>query len=1403
MKKRLFERFFFYFFSKNKKLYCFRTHLLLFFILLVSNNICAQNDTRKYSAESIIPQTPNVASFARYGQYPVDLSSGLVGINIPIYTIKTRQLELPITLSYHPSGIKVNDISSNVGLGWSLNAGGMISIQVRGAFEPYNDASLTIPDEKELESAIDDLNFSNRMEDLCYTADTQSDKYSYNVSGGVNGSFMYNNKRTLVQVPETDNRIEYNDGIYIITSPDGIKYFFDRNLSSKVRSAGSNGSVDNISGCYLSKILSADSQDSIIFHYEKLPDYYDFLPDFLGYKRTDNSVGVGSSSYYRLKTYSSYTYLDLTLSKIVFSGGEVVFTTKNDRKDKGVSRLTNIQVNQTLIESSTISKCIFSCDLLNEDYFKSDGTISDSKYSKYFYRLKLSGINIKALNNSEAPQSYKFDYNQTKLPYYDYLGENYSSFGKWNPMDNYAQDLWGYYNGKLNNGHLIPYDANYDKQEFIDITGCWNIPDRSVSEECAKACLLEGISYPTGGYTLFEHESNRSSNGSLSGGLRIKRIRSYSSNHESLEEKEYEYSGEEDVSTNGYMAQVSHYKRRYVTSYSPGSKLEILNDFVYTSSPSLFQVEYTNPVFYTVVTEYLGSKNLNSGKKVYKFGFQDNLINGNPGYGSEYQRYTMYGLDRSWMRGDLLEEHTFKNINGVFEEVQSKINRYSLFNIQPHITGLIITNDIFDTYIGGARQEPLAKPRYHWFNSRIYTGAKKLNSSIITDYNNGIASQSKTINYVYDKIKMVSADRRHQQLTKEISLTSSGDEQWIYYMYPLDYEYQTQSCADYNSNQKLRNANIKNLPIEVLKSLKHKGQNDLATEGTFYRYQDINRLSEIYRLETKLPIVYTGSSIIDNNGYNVSDKYQLEKSFSFDTKNNIEQFIDRNNVPTSFIWSYNSLYPIAEIKNATFNEVDSSLDKLNMNSVSLLKDPNPDITKIDQLRIGLPNALISTYTYYPLRGCLTSTDPRGIKKSYHYDDFGRLDNIKDDNSKNIEQYTYNFNPSSLNLVLHTEGQYMQFRSATFNLEVQDGSGYYRYQWMLKDSVGNVLHTDENKQFSILLTQKGILTLTCSVEDINRGTTEEVSRSLNVIPPPDMVVSEITANSAEFRVNGKTVSFTLNPSEGSFNYTYNWALVTATKTITGTSKSFPVVFGENGNMKLTCVVHDIDLNQSISKEYSFVVDAPLPVEFSIDPSGSFELGSTTSFQTIIKDGTGSGNFSYNWVLKSPTKTITGTEKKFNVTFSESGIHIISATVKDLYNGSLKTVKDSIIVKGPIATKYPIAFSNINQTVNSSGEYNLTAKIKCEKSTTLTLEIGVDRPLLSSNNNIPFIIGGKSDSLLSGTKNIEITLPIGENGVSIKYYKTVGSTSKETTWIRIVKVPSDCVIGDPNQVKITAL
>jgi len=52
-------------------------------------------------------------------------------------------------------------------------------------------------------------------------------------------------------------------------------------------------------------------------------------------------------------------------------------------------------------------------------------------------------------------------------------------------------------------------------------------------------------------------------------------------------------------------------------------------------------------------------------------------------------------------------------------------------------------------------------------------------------------------------------------------------------------------------------------------------------------------------------------------------------------------------------------------------------------------------------------ALVTTYTYKPLTGMLTMTDPRGVVTNYDYDSFGRLNKVTQA-GRVVEEYKYNY-----------------------------------------------------------------------------------------------------------------------------------------------------------------------------------------------------------------------------------------------------------------------------------------------------------------------------------------------------------------------------------------------------------
>lgn len=73
------------------------------------------------------PPSANASALLQYANVPVNEHTGIASVVLPVDQLAGRQINVPITLSYHGSGIKVQDIASNVGLGFVLNAGGVIT----------------------------------------------------------------------------------------------------------------------------------------------------------------------------------------------------------------------------------------------------------------------------------------------------------------------------------------------------------------------------------------------------------------------------------------------------------------------------------------------------------------------------------------------------------------------------------------------------------------------------------------------------------------------------------------------------------------------------------------------------------------------------------------------------------------------------------------------------------------------------------------------------------------------------------------------------------------------------------------------------------------------------------------------------------------------------------------------------------------------------------------------------------------------------------------------------------------------------------------------------------------------------------------------------------------------------
>ncbi|MDR1154257.1 MAG: RHS repeat protein [Bacteroidales bacterium] len=91
-----------------------------------------------------VQSTPEVASLIKYAEYPVNHYNGLVDITIPLYEMVCGDLRIPISLSYHASGIKVKEESGRTGLGWTLHAGPALGREIKGRPDDANNGYVNL-----------------------------------------------------------------------------------------------------------------------------------------------------------------------------------------------------------------------------------------------------------------------------------------------------------------------------------------------------------------------------------------------------------------------------------------------------------------------------------------------------------------------------------------------------------------------------------------------------------------------------------------------------------------------------------------------------------------------------------------------------------------------------------------------------------------------------------------------------------------------------------------------------------------------------------------------------------------------------------------------------------------------------------------------------------------------------------------------------------------------------------------------------------------------------------------------------------------------------------------------------------------------------------------------------------
>jgi YD repeat-containing protein len=142
----------------------------------------------------------------------------------------------------------------------------------------------------------------------------------------------------------------------------------------------------------------------------------------------------------------------------------------------------------------------------------------------------------------------------------------------------------------------------------------------------------------------------------------------------------------------------------------------------------------------------------------------------------------------------------------------------------------------------------------------------------------------------------------------------------------------------------------------------------------------------------------------------------------YDNRGNPLEVSKANGTHIVYIWGYNQTQPIAKVENATYAEVEAALQaySTSISAIQIASNEDDDNcnelnckerqlrNELKKLKDALPNSQVITYTYDPLIGVTSITDPRGETIYYYYDGFNRLEYVKDAQGNILSKNEYHY-----------------------------------------------------------------------------------------------------------------------------------------------------------------------------------------------------------------------------------------------------------------------------------------------------------------------------------------------------------------------------------------------------------
>lgn len=457
-------------------------YLLMLMMIGISANVFGQS-AYNVPLPQILPASPTPAEFVKAGSGSVNMSSGALNASIPLYTVKLRDYSFPISLSYNTQGLKADQSSGRVGLGWVLNATGMITRSVKGKPDEFAQRIGSLPPYYDVES---DANyyFYQDASSSSTGGDTQPDEFQFNVNG-YSGKFVLDsnyvarvtstsNIKITVAITVTPASTAGSIGLINLTTPDGVKYQF--------------GSAYEITtSCNIMQFNAYKLVTKTAFFLDRID-----LPngDYINFNYTSISNFVNTGTTQTAQFSQSFGNCGNCMSYNTY-------TTQQDRVDYNTRLLNSIVASNGLTVNFTYEPIP---DLSGDKRLKTLEVPGLKKYQLKYYDVAGSSSVITGryfltllqdvkpgFSGADSSYDYKFTYNQlSSVPL----------------TGGFKQDYLGYYNGS---------PASYFIPPAYNSSGVMDFSFRNPNAIHSIKGTLAKIQYPTGGIEEYFYEANTES----------------------------------------------------------------------------------------------------------------------------------------------------------------------------------------------------------------------------------------------------------------------------------------------------------------------------------------------------------------------------------------------------------------------------------------------------------------------------------------------------------------------------------------------------------------------------------------------------------------------------------------------------------------------------------------------------------------------------------------------------------------------------------------------------------------------------------------------------------------------------------------------------------------------------